>query len=32
VATHLDQVDALGLEPEAKRKVIRDNTRELFRL
>ncbi len=28
----LDQVDALGLRPEARRKLIRDNARELFRL
>jgi predicted TIM-barrel fold metal-dependent hydrolase len=28
----LDQVDGLGLKPEAKRKLIRDNARELFRL
>jgi hypothetical protein len=28
----LDQVDALGLKPEARRKLIRDNARELFRL
>jgi predicted TIM-barrel fold metal-dependent hydrolase len=28
----LDQVEQLGLKPEAKRKLIRDNARELFRL
>jgi predicted TIM-barrel fold metal-dependent hydrolase len=28
----LDQVDALGLKPEARRKIIRDNAIELFRL
>jgi len=28
----LDQVDALGLRPDARRKLIRDNARELFRL
>lgn len=28
----LDQVDALGLRPEARQKLIHDNARELFRL
>jgi predicted TIM-barrel fold metal-dependent hydrolase len=28
----LDQVDGLGLRPEARQKLIRDNARELFRL
>ena len=28
----LDQMDALGLRPEARRKLIRDNARELFRI
>jgi len=28
----LDQVDALGLEPEARRTIIRGNAIELFRL
>jgi len=28
----LDQVDGLGLKPEARRKLIHDNARELFRL
>lgn len=28
----LDQVDGLGLREDARRKLIRDNARELFRL
>ena len=28
----LEQVDGLGLREEARRKLIRDNARELFRL
>ena len=28
----LDQVDGLGLKPEARQKLIRDNARELFKI
>jgi predicted TIM-barrel fold metal-dependent hydrolase len=28
----LDQVDGLGLRPEARQKLIRDNARELFKI
>lgn len=28
----MGQLEALGLKPEARRKVIRDNAREVFRL
>jgi predicted TIM-barrel fold metal-dependent hydrolase len=30
--TSLDQVDGLGLRPEARRKLIRENARELFKI